>query len=55
MCFIFNLLQPITLARIEELSDAKVTKEDEISSAVEIFMKDPDRPVSQFILILVNR
>ncbi|XP_035225334.1 uncharacterized protein LOC118197886 isoform X2 [Stegodyphus dumicola] len=39
---------PVTLARIEELSDVKVTKEDEISSAVEIFMKDPDRQTLNF-------
>lgn len=39
---------PITLARIEELSDIKVTKEDEISSAVELFMKDPDRQTLNF-------
>lgn len=41
-----SYFQPITLARIEELSDIKVTKEDEISSAVELYMKDPDRQVS---------
>lgn len=39
---------PITLARIEELSDIKVTKEDEISSTVELFMKDPDRQTLNF-------
>ncbi|XP_054722782.1 FERM and PDZ domain-containing protein 4-like [Uloborus diversus] len=39
---------PLTLARIEELSDVKVTKEDEISSAVELFMKDPDKQSLNF-------
>lgn len=41
----------MTLAHIEEASSVHVTKDDELSYCVELFLKNPDREVSIQIFV----
>lgn len=50
--FIMNL-QPMMIADVDDLSGISVSREDDLSQRVELRLKDPDREVRLYVIIVI--